>query len=88
MEILKRRRAIMTNDIFTFGLPGLFELMLIVFIVLIHYVLPILLVIWIIRSLVRNKRENQRLRLEVGKLADEVQQIRKQMENRQLEDSD
>ncbi len=78
----------MTNDIFTFGLPGLFELMLIVFIVLIHYVLPILLVIWIIRSLVRNKRENQRLRLEVGKLADEVQQIRKQMENRQLEDSD
>ena len=70
------------------GAPGLFELMLIVFIMLIHYVLPILLVIWIIRSLVRNKRENLRLRLEVGKLADELQQIRRQVKDKQSGNSD
>jgi hypothetical protein len=67
--------------------PGPLELIVVLIIGLVFYVLPILLVIWIIRSLVRNKRENQRLRLEVGKLADELQQIRKQMGNRQLEDS-
>ncbi len=55
---------------------------------IILWVLSILLVIWIIRSLIRNKRENQRLRLEVGKLADEIQQIRKQTEDKQSEDSD
>ena len=55
---------------------------------IILWILLILLVIWIIRSLVRNKRENQRLRLEVGKLADEVQQIRKQTEDKQSRDSD
>ena len=64
--------------------PGPLEL-IVVFIV---YVLPILVVIWIIRSLVHNKRENQRLRLEVGKLADELQQIRKQAEDKQSDDSD
>jgi uncharacterized membrane protein YqiK len=64
--------------------PGSLELI----VVLIVWVLPILLVIWIIRSLIRNKRENQRLRLEVGKLADELQQIRKQMRNRQPDSSD
>jgi len=64
--------------------PGPLELI----VVLIVWVLPILVVIWIIRSLVRNKRENQRLRLEVGKLADELQQIRKQAEDKQPEVSD
>ena len=78
----------MTNDILAFGTPGLLELMIIFLVLLFHYILPILLVIWIIRSLVRNKRENQRLRLEVGKLADELQQMRKQAEDKQSEDSD
>ena len=36
--------------------------------------------IWFIRSLVKNKRENQRLRLEVGKLADELERARKKDE--------
>lgn len=71
-----------------FWTPGPLELIVILIIGLVFYVLPILLVIWIIISLVRNKRENQRLRLEVDKLANELQQIRKQMGNRQPEDSD
>jgi len=36
--------------------------------------------IWFIRCLVKNKRENQRLRLEVGKLADELERLRKNNE--------
>ena len=35
------------------------------------------MIILIVRILLRNKRENVRLRLEVGKLADELEQMRK-----------
>lgn len=78
----------MLGKCLAFWTPGPLELIVILIIGLVFYVLPILLVIWIIISLVRNKRENQRLRLEVDKLANELQQIRKQMGNRQPEDSD
>ena len=37
-------------------------------------------VIYVIRMLIRNKQEKQRLRLEVGKLADELERMRKQNE--------
>lgn len=60
------------------GLPGVWELLVIVFIIFIVYGIPIFLVIWFARLLLRNKRENVRLRLEVGKLADELEQMRKQ----------
>ena len=73
----------MISEILAFGAPGPWELIVIFVTSLIFYVLPIVLVIWIIRSLIRNKRENQRLRLEVGKLADELQQIRQQAEDKQ-----
>ena len=46
-------------------------------IILIMLVIPIALIIWGIKALVQNKRENVRLRLEVGKLADELEQTRK-----------
>ncbi len=68
----------MTNEILGFGAPGGLEWIIIVFISLILFVLPVVAIVLIIRSLVRNKRENQRLRLEVGKLADELERIRKQ----------
>ena len=64
---------------------GEFEWLVIMLIVI---VLPIVVVVFIVKSIIRSKRENQRLRLEVGKLADEIQQIRKQMGGRQPEDSD
>jgi len=47
-------------------------------IVLIVVSIPVVLIILFARSASRNKRENLRLRLEVGKLADELEQIRKQ----------
>jgi hypothetical protein len=60
---------------------------IVIFIIcLVLSVLPILLIVLIVRSLIRNKKENQRLRLEVGKLADELQQIRKQAEDKKGDD--
>ena len=44
------------------------------------FVVPILVVIWFVRKTLENKRENVRLRLEVGKLADELEQVRKQQQ--------
>ena len=55
-------------------------------IVLIGFALPVVLIIYIFRLLLRNKKENIRLRLEVGKLADELQQARKQ-KNTENDDS-
>ena len=70
----------MVNEILAMWMPGIFELLVIIVISLLTLVLPIVAIVWVIRSLVRNKRENQRLRLEVGKLADELEKIRRQDE--------
>lgn len=62
------------KGIISFGIPGALELI----IVGVLAILPIVLIVWGIKSLIQNKRENLRLRLEVGKLADELEQTRKQ----------
>jgi hypothetical protein len=64
----------MINNILAFWTPGPLELV----VVLIYFGIPVVLIILFARFLLRNKRENVRLRLEVGKLADELEQIRKQ----------
>lgn len=64
----------MTKTLLAFGTIGAVEAI----IVLIGFALPVALIIYIFRLLLRNKKENIRLRLEVGKLADELQQARKQ----------
>ena len=66
----------MIEDILAFWMPGPWEL-IVIFIV---FGVPVLLIILFARLLLRNKRENVRLRLEVGKLADELEQKRKQTE--------
>ena len=74
----------MINNILAFGMPGPIEL-LIIFIV---FGVPVLLIILFARLLLRNKRENVRLRLEVGKLADELEQMRKQKDDEENKPSD
>lgn len=59
------------------GLPGMMEWIVLI-ITFVLTVLPLALIIYIVLLLVRNKKENQRLRLEVAKLADELEHIRKQ----------
>ncbi len=79
----------MINNILALGgLPGGWELIVIIFVSLIVYGIPIVLVIWFARLLLRNKRENVRLRLEVGKLADELEQMRKQKDDEEKNSSD
>ncbi len=63
----------MINNILAFWAPGPIEIL----IILILLGVPVLLIILFFRLLLRNKRENVRLRLEVGKLADELEQMRK-----------
>ena len=60
----------MINNILAFLTLGTIELLIILGV-------PVLLIILFFRFLSRNKRENVRLRLEVGKLADELEQMRK-----------
>ncbi|UCC96471.1 MAG: hypothetical protein JSW66_11580 [Phycisphaerales bacterium] len=40
--------------------------------------IPIVLVVAFLRLLIRNKKQNTKLRLEVGKVADELERLRKQ----------
>ena len=56
------------------GAIGPWELL----IVLIVSGIPVVLVVVFFRLLLRNKKENIMLRLEVGKLADELERLRKQ----------
>jgi hypothetical protein len=68
-----RKEQKMINNILAFWTPGPIEIL----IILILLGVPVLLIILFFRLLLRNKRENVRLRLEVGKLADELEQMRK-----------
>ncbi len=58
--------------------PGVAELVVIFLLMVVTTAVPILVVIWFARKTLENKRENVRLRLEVGKLADELEQVRRQ----------
>ena len=48
--------------------------------ILLAFVLPVVLALKSFRLMLDNKNESVRLRLEVGKLADELEQVRKQRE--------
>jgi hypothetical protein len=64
----------MSNNIIAVFVPGPLEIL----IILVFLAIPIILAIVFLRLLLRNKKENIRLRIEVGKLADELEQLRKQ----------
>jgi hypothetical protein len=64
----------MINQILGFWAPGPFEILVILVVLSIY----VFLIVAFLRSILRNKKENIRLRLEVGKLADELEQVRKQ----------
>jgi hypothetical protein len=63
-------------------IPGTIETFVMALIFAVWAILPVLVVIWFARRVLENKRENVRLRLEVGKLADELEQVRKQQQAR------
>ena len=63
----------MIHNVLGFWTPGPFELILLVFLAV-----PVVLIIVFLQLFFRNKNENIRHRLEVGKLADELEKARKQ----------
>ncbi len=65
----------MNTEMLAFGAPGILELIIPAIIFVLCGVVPVVVVIYVIRLLIRNKQENQRLRLEVGKLADELGKV-------------
>ena len=67
----------MTQAILVFSSIGVTEAI----IILIVIAIPVAMIIIFVRLLLRNKKENIRLRLEVSKLADELEQARKQKES-------
>ena len=71
----------MATDILAFWVPGPIELIFILIVTLIFFGIPFFLIVWLVRCFLQNKRENIKLRLEVAKLADELEQIRKQNDN-------
>jgi hypothetical protein len=56
---------------------GMAELVVICLLMLAMAVVPVLVIFWFARKMVENGRENTRLRLEVSKLAHELEQTRK-----------
>ena len=72
----------MFNDILAYWTPGPYELIVILFVVmslLIKWGLIIWGIVWLVRYLKRTREERQRLRMELGKLADEVHLIRQEL---------
>jgi hypothetical protein len=72
----------MNGSILGIWAPGPFEIL----VILVVLGIPFLLIVTFLRSILRNKKENIRLRLEVGKLADELEKVRKQ-KNAERDDS-
>ena len=73
----------MINEVLSAWTPGPIELI----VILIVFGIPVLLIVMFFKLVLRNKKENIRLRLEVGKLADELEQVRKQAKGGGEQDS-
>jgi uncharacterized membrane protein len=68
----------MITNILGFGMPGGFEWIIMLIMGSFIFVIPICLFIWIIMSMLRANKERQRMRMEVSKIADELEKIRMQ----------
>jgi len=72
----------MTNSVLSL-MPGGLEWL----VILIVFGVPVVLVVLVVRYVLRASRESQRLRLEVGKLADELEQMRKKTKDAEKSDA-
>ncbi len=67
----------MIYSILAIFVPGFWELLIVLLLVIVFVGIPIALIIWFLKLLTKQKNENVKLRLEVGKLADELEKVRK-----------
>jgi len=73
----------MTNDILAVWTIAPVSLL----IILVVLGIPVFLIVFFVRYLSRSSKERQKMRLELGKLADELEQVRKQAEERKKDES-
>jgi hypothetical protein len=71
----------MIENILLMGVPGLYEWLVIMIICLICYGIPVFLIIYFIRFVIQTGKERRLMRLELGKLADELQQLKKELKS-------
>ena len=74
----------MVENVLSFGMPGGFEWLVIMFVcffLMLFWGLIIFGIIWLVRYLNRSSEEKQRLRMELGKLTDEMEQMRQDIES-------
>ena len=77
----------MMNHVLASVGPEVWEVLYTCLIMLV-FAVPVVLIVFLVRLALRKKREIVRLRLEVGKLADELEQARKQSQSDQGDESD
>jgi uncharacterized membrane-anchored protein YhcB (DUF1043 family) len=74
----------MVKNLLSFGMPGGFEWLVIMFVfffLMLFWGLIVFGIIWLVRYLKRSSEEKQRLRMELGKLTDEMEQMRQEIES-------
>jgi len=82
-ENIERKEEEMVHRALAYAGLGPIELLVIVLV----FGIPVLVFVLIVRAVLRNRKENIRLRLEVGKLADELEQERKKSQGEQENNS-
>jgi len=69
----------MINNILGYiNMPGGFEWIVMLIMFTVFAVLPIWLIVWLIKSILRANKERQKTRMEIFKIADELEKMRKQ----------
>ena len=69
----------MVNDVLSFLAPGPLEIIIILAVFGLFVMIPAVLIVLLVVFLLKNNKERQNLRSEVEKLADELEQVRKQV---------
>ena len=67
--------------------PGPIEFIAILLYSLIIYGVPIALIVLVVRYIMRSKKERLKLQMDISKIADELEQIRKKIEPNEQNDS-
>ncbi len=69
------------------GIGVVFIILVGLLVTVVKWGLIILGIVWLVRYLKRSREERQRIRLELGKLAEEVHLIRQELEGRKKQES-
>ncbi len=77
----------MATEILAFFTPGPLELIVILMVALVFLAIPVVLIVLAVIYVSRSNKERQKLRLEVGKLAGELEEVRKQVKGGEKEGS-